>query len=291
MRLAEELAVLDNISRGRVDLIVAGGYVREEFAMFDVPMKERAKRVTEVVTTLKSAFAGEPFSYRGRTVRVTPARRAAWIADGFVPSVPEVWEYYRDEVGELGRPDPGPSPIGPNQVVALAEDPDEGGERMAPFFLHETNAYGEWQAQDDVAAPFRTADGLAELRRVWELPGNPVGRAPPRAGDLRPFRADSQKPPRTSPEPGNRVRHLVRTTSPKRSGGFPRCLPLPLRPQGPALFPVLPRWPCRTAWERAPSKGRRPRCAGSSRWPPWRGSRCGCWGRVRWDRRARWQWP
>jgi hypothetical protein len=79
--------------------------------------------------------------------------------------VPEVWEYYRDEVGRLGRPDPGPSPIGPNQVVALAEDPDQGWERMAPFFLHETNAYGEWQAQDDVAAPFRTADGLAELRR------------------------------------------------------------------------------------------------------------------------------
>ena len=183
LRLAEELAVLDNISRGRVDVIVAGGYVREEFAMFDVPMKERAQRVTEVVTTLKSAFAGEPFGYRGRTVRVTPApfraggpsvllggssepaaRRAARIADGFVPSVPDVWEYYRDEIGKLGHPDPGPSSVKPNQVVALAEDPDEGWERMAPFFLHETNAYGEWQAQDDVAAPFRTADGLAELR-------------------------------------------------------------------------------------------------------------------------------
>jgi hypothetical protein len=54
---------------------------------------------------------------------------------------------------------------GPNRVVALAEDPDEGWERMAPFFLHETNAYGEWQDQDDVAAPFRTAEGMAELRR------------------------------------------------------------------------------------------------------------------------------
>ncbi|MEV6498375.1 LLM class flavin-dependent oxidoreductase [Streptomyces prunicolor] len=73
LRLAEELTVLDNISRGRVDVIVEGGYVREEFAMFDVPMNERGKRVTEVVTTLKSAFTGEPFSYRGRTVRVTPA--------------------------------------------------------------------------------------------------------------------------------------------------------------------------------------------------------------------------
>ncbi|GHD42289.1 hypothetical protein GCM10010317_013580 [Streptomyces mirabilis] len=43
----------------------------------------------------------------------------------------EVWEYYRDEVLKLGRPDPGPSPIGRNRVVALAEDPDKGWEQMA----------------------------------------------------------------------------------------------------------------------------------------------------------------
>ncbi|MFE2419442.1 LLM class flavin-dependent oxidoreductase [Streptomyces hokutonensis] len=68
-----ETAVLDDIGQGRVDLIVVGSCVREEFALFGVPLNERAKRVTEVVTTLKSAFTGEPFSYRGRTVRVTPA--------------------------------------------------------------------------------------------------------------------------------------------------------------------------------------------------------------------------
>ncbi|MFF3656980.1 LLM class flavin-dependent oxidoreductase [Streptomyces olivochromogenes] len=181
--LAEEMIVLDNLSKGRVDLVVAGGYVHEEFALFGVPMNERAKRVTEVVATLKAAFTGEEFTYRGRTVRLTPApfrpggpsvslggstepaaRRAARIADGFIPSVSEVWEYYRDEVLKLGRPDPGPSPIGRNQVVALADDPDKGWEQMAPFFLHETNAYGAWQAQDDLAAPFHSVTGADELR-------------------------------------------------------------------------------------------------------------------------------
>src|SRR5580693_4719544 len=34
IRLAEDLVVLDNLSNGRVNLIVAGGYVREEFEMF-----------------------------------------------------------------------------------------------------------------------------------------------------------------------------------------------------------------------------------------------------------------
>jgi alkanesulfonate monooxygenase SsuD/methylene tetrahydromethanopterin reductase-like flavin-dependent oxidoreductase (luciferase family) len=183
LRLAEDVVVLDNLSKGRVDLIVAGGYVHEEFAMFDVPMNARAKRVTEAVATLKAAFTGEPFWYRGRLVRITPApfrpggptimlggssepaaRRAARIADGFIPSEPHLWEFYRDEVQKLGRPDPGPSMIGANRVVALAEDPEKGWEEMAPFFLHETNAYGVWQAQDDIASPFHTVADIDELR-------------------------------------------------------------------------------------------------------------------------------
>jgi alkanesulfonate monooxygenase SsuD/methylene tetrahydromethanopterin reductase-like flavin-dependent oxidoreductase (luciferase family) len=183
LRLAEDMVVLDQLSKGRVDLIVAGGYVREEFALYGVPMSERARRVNETVATLRAAFTGEPFEFRGRTVRVTPppyrpggpgiilggssepaARRAARIADGFIPSVPDVWEFYRDEVQRLGRPDPGPSPIGENRTVALAEDVDKGWEQMAPYFLHETNAYGAWQAQDDIASPYRTVDDVDELK-------------------------------------------------------------------------------------------------------------------------------
>jgi alkanesulfonate monooxygenase SsuD/methylene tetrahydromethanopterin reductase-like flavin-dependent oxidoreductase (luciferase family) len=187
LRLAEDLIVLDNLSRGRVDLIVAGGYVHEEFAMFDVPMKERGRRVTEAVAVLRAAFSGQSFEYRGRTVHITPApfrpggpsislggssqpaaERAARIADGFIPSTPEVWTFYRDAVQKLGRPDPGPSPIGANQVVALAKDPAKGWEQMAPFFLHETNAYGLWQAQDDVASPFHNVDDVDELRTTGQ---------------------------------------------------------------------------------------------------------------------------
>jgi hypothetical protein len=82
--------------------------------------------------------------------------------------VPEVWEHSRDEVQQLGRPDPGPSPIGENQTVALAEDPEKGWEQMAPFFLHETNAYGTWQAQDGVASPYRSVADVDELREAGQ---------------------------------------------------------------------------------------------------------------------------
>jgi hypothetical protein len=35
---------------------------------------------------------------------------------------------------------------------------------MAPYFLHEMNAYGQWQAQDDLANPYRTVADLDQLR-------------------------------------------------------------------------------------------------------------------------------
>lgn len=183
LRIAEDFCVLDNLSKGRVDLIVAGGYAPSEFAMFDVPLKERPKRVTEAVNTLKAAFAGKPFEYRGRTVHVTPApvrpggpmvlmggasepaaRRAARIGDGFVPSTPECWQFYRDEMITLGKPDPGPGMSGNAEVTALAADPDAGWQAMGAYFLHETNAYGAWKAAAGEATPYDVFADVEALR-------------------------------------------------------------------------------------------------------------------------------
>jgi alkanesulfonate monooxygenase SsuD/methylene tetrahydromethanopterin reductase-like flavin-dependent oxidoreductase (luciferase family) len=183
LRLAEDLIVLDNLSRGRVDVIVAGGYVHEEFDLFDVPMSERGARVTEAVSTLKAAFRGEPFEFRGRTVSITPgpvrpggpsillggsseaaARRAARLADGFFPTDPSFWPAYVEELVELGRPDPGPCPLGSTTTSFLATDVEEGWEQLAPYLMHEMNAYGAWRAQEGLASPFHTVASVDELR-------------------------------------------------------------------------------------------------------------------------------
>jgi alkanesulfonate monooxygenase SsuD/methylene tetrahydromethanopterin reductase-like flavin-dependent oxidoreductase (luciferase family) len=187
LRMAEDIVVVDNLSRGRVDVVVAAGYAREEFAMFAVPMTERVKRVTEAVHTLRSAFSGEPFEFRGRRVQVTPppfrpggpkillggssegaARRAARIADGFVPSIRGAWTWYRDEMIRLGKPDPGPSAESQPFTVVLANDLDRGWEQMAPFFLHEMNAYGGWQAPGEVNGPYFTVAGIEGLRAAGQ---------------------------------------------------------------------------------------------------------------------------
>lgn len=166
LRLAEDLAVVDQLSRGRMNVVLAGGYADHEFEMFGVPPSERGARVRETVAALRAAWTGEPFEFRGRTVRVRPmpaqpggpkillggssepaARRAARIADGFVPADPECWEFYRDECLVLGKPDPGPTFTGTADVVVLAEDPDTAWPVLGPYFMHESNAYGAWQAQ------------------------------------------------------------------------------------------------------------------------------------------------
>src|ERR1700722_4823227 len=46
LRLAEELAVAELISNGRIDVVLVNGYVASEFAMFDRELSERAKRTT-----------------------------------------------------------------------------------------------------------------------------------------------------------------------------------------------------------------------------------------------------
>jgi alkanesulfonate monooxygenase SsuD/methylene tetrahydromethanopterin reductase-like flavin-dependent oxidoreductase (luciferase family) len=187
LRLAEDVAVADLVSGGRLVLVIAGGYVPREFEMFGVPPAERAARVREAVATLRAAWTGEPFEHRGRTVRVTPtptnpggpmlllggssegaARRAARIADGFVPSEPDCWEHYRDESVKLGRADPGPCPIKSfaDQIV-LAEDVEQAWAELGPYFLYETQAYGGWEAEASASgrpATFHAMASVDELR-------------------------------------------------------------------------------------------------------------------------------
>jgi alkanesulfonate monooxygenase SsuD/methylene tetrahydromethanopterin reductase-like flavin-dependent oxidoreductase (luciferase family) len=92
------------------------------------------------------------------------ARRAARIADGFVPSDPAVWDFYRDEMTKLGKGDPGPWVMGDTRIVALAEDPEKGWDRLAPFFLHENNAYGSWRPDEGLATGYAEVADIEALR-------------------------------------------------------------------------------------------------------------------------------
>jgi alkanesulfonate monooxygenase SsuD/methylene tetrahydromethanopterin reductase-like flavin-dependent oxidoreductase (luciferase family) len=74
LRLAEDAAVVDVISGGRLELGIAAGYRPEEFAGFGINRDERAARTREGVAVLEQALSGEVFSFTGRFHRYGPVR-------------------------------------------------------------------------------------------------------------------------------------------------------------------------------------------------------------------------
>lgn len=66
VRLAEDLAVLDNISGGRVELGVGMGYAPHEFRGFGIPVPRRVSLMDEGIEVLQRCFSGERFSYAGK---------------------------------------------------------------------------------------------------------------------------------------------------------------------------------------------------------------------------------
>ncbi len=66
VRLAEDLAVLDNISGGRVELGLGMGYAPHEFRGFGLPVSRRVSLMNEGIEVLQRCFEGEKFSFHGK---------------------------------------------------------------------------------------------------------------------------------------------------------------------------------------------------------------------------------
>jgi alkanesulfonate monooxygenase SsuD/methylene tetrahydromethanopterin reductase-like flavin-dependent oxidoreductase (luciferase family) len=175
VRLAEDMATLDIISRGRVMYVAGLGYRPEEYAMFGQSLATRGKRMDECLTVLQRAWSGEEFAYDGRTVHVTPppvtpggpplmygggtvaaARRAARFGLGFFA---QGWSdgleaAYRDECARLGK-EPGMCFIPARGTVTsafVAEDLDRAWQKIGPFMLHDARMYASWLGDTDAAS-------------------------------------------------------------------------------------------------------------------------------------------
>ena len=66
IRLAEDLAVLDNLSGGRVEIGLGMGYAPHEFRGFGFPASRRVSLMNEGIEVLQRCFTGERFSYTGK---------------------------------------------------------------------------------------------------------------------------------------------------------------------------------------------------------------------------------
>jgi len=72
--LAKELATLDLLSGGRVEVGIGAGWMREEYEQAGIPFDNasiRIERLEEVVVILKGLFADAPFSFSGKHFTIT----------------------------------------------------------------------------------------------------------------------------------------------------------------------------------------------------------------------------
>jgi alkanesulfonate monooxygenase SsuD/methylene tetrahydromethanopterin reductase-like flavin-dependent oxidoreductase (luciferase family) len=181
--IAEQIAVLDHISRGRLDVTLAGGYVPSELQMFGVDPQRRGSLIEEHIRVLRAAWSGEEFEYLGRRMRVTPgplqkphpplwlggstpvaARRAARLSMGFDTHLEGLHDEYVAEARRLGFTPTASMNFGPT-FLHVTEDPEGDWARIAPHALHETNAYGQWAAEAGLDSSYHRVESAETLRR------------------------------------------------------------------------------------------------------------------------------
>ncbi len=188
VRLAEEISVLDLISKGRVSYAFGVGHRREEYDHFGIDMSTRGRVADEVLDVLGPLVRGEPVEYRGRTVRVTPpcgspdgpmvliaggsraaARRAGRRGLGFVSQTasPGLKEYYEEQCRAHGHA-PGiiqfPQPDAPTAVF-VADDVDEAWDELGPHLLHDAKMAASYRPHDNSVASISRADSVDALRQ------------------------------------------------------------------------------------------------------------------------------
>jgi len=166
---AKEVATLDQLSGGRVELGIGVGWLEEEFDALGVPFAARGARTDEYIAVMRALWAGDdvnfdgefvsfagmnsnpkppsgavPIHVGGRTKRA--ARRAGELGDGFFPGtgdIPKLIDMARQFAASAGR-DPlaiemtasHPGLFGDDPIAAIEEAESWGAHRLTiPAFL------------------------------------------------------------------------------------------------------------------------------------------------------------
>jgi natural product biosynthesis luciferase-like monooxygenase protein len=168
VRVAEMAATLDQLSKGRFDLGIGRGFLRDEFDTFGVPMSETRERLEEGIELVKRAWADPVLNFKSRfrppieNISVLPRvyqqpRPPIWVACFLTP---ESFAWTAAEGYNL-------------LYVAYHVDSKTAGERMH-WYIDELPKHGRRVADHEVAccyhAHFTAEDDVARLKSLVEKP-------------------------------------------------------------------------------------------------------------------------
>ncbi|MEZ5736838.1 MAG: LLM class flavin-dependent oxidoreductase [Novosphingobium sp.] len=170
VRFAEDCAVLDILADGRLDMGLAIGYRRRETAAFGVDFTRRGRIFDEWLEIVTRLWAGETVDFSGKHFSVAGAKvmppaprgriplfiggfaekamsRVARYGEGYIGSR-DVCGLYIDKLRSTGR-DPASARIRTTELfLAIAEDPEQAMDELAPYYHHVNNGYGEFFNED-----------------------------------------------------------------------------------------------------------------------------------------------
>lgn len=167
IRVAEDAAVVDVLSGGRLRLGLGLGYKLEEFEAFGVDRRHRVGRLEEGVEVMRAAWADGPAHVRGRHVRLdgvdvtpkpvqrpgipiwlagraeAPVRRAARLGDGLMGvSGDHLYRLFHEEWAARGRE--GPAQVCTFAFVMPADDPERAQAELGRFGAYRYDEYTKW---------------------------------------------------------------------------------------------------------------------------------------------------
>ncbi len=171
VRFAEECAVLDILSNGRAEMALAIGYRQREYDGFGLDFRKRGARFDEFLHIVRALWAGETVNFEGNHYTVKNAKimppsprgqiplyiggfaekaleRVARYADGYFGNE-DVCGLYAEKLREQGK-DPAQAGIRIQGLfLAVARDPEQAMEELAPCYHHVNNSYGAWLNEDN----------------------------------------------------------------------------------------------------------------------------------------------
>jgi alkanesulfonate monooxygenase SsuD/methylene tetrahydromethanopterin reductase-like flavin-dependent oxidoreductase (luciferase family) len=185
VRIAEQIAVLDNAAPGRLLTVFGAGYRHEEFAMAGADHERRGQVLEEYVAVVVRALTGEPFEWQGRTVTVTPlpvtrphpmiligggvpaaARRAARLRLPMMPmnTDPRLTHAYQEESERIGFTGGFVMvPSGPT-FVHVTHDPERSWAQIGEYLLYEAKTYASYQTPGQHSTPMVDAHTVDDLK-------------------------------------------------------------------------------------------------------------------------------